>query len=302
MTNPPASPYGPAECAPQNQPPYNSAQYYPQEQLPYGYSAIGPNAPKRGNGPGLAALIIGIASMVLAFIPFANFFSFALGPAGLICGIVGLILTDRPRRQALWGTILSGVSMIVAFIMIFVYTFGFIFAVGGAIEESTSDLPSASATADPSPLPMPTELLPLGEVVELPDSAGQPSYEATVTTSVLDATDQVLGNARNVEAPAGMQWAMARITATSLSEVHTAVATDITLEYVSPDGHTFSADDEYVIAPEPEFAMLSDINVGETATGNVVIAIPIEDPASGYWTLSYSYVDSATEPFYFAVS
>jgi hypothetical protein len=92
---------------------------------------------------------------------------------------------------------------------------------------------------------------------------------------------------------------MARITATSLSPVHTAVATDITVEYVSPDGHTFSADDEYVIAPEPEFTMPSDINVGETATGNVMIAIPTEAPAGGYWTLSYSYLDSAAEPFYF---
>jgi hypothetical protein len=301
MTNPPASPYGPAESAPQNQPPYNSAQYYPQEQLPYGYTAVGPTPPKRSNGPGLAALIIGIASMVVAFIPFVNFFSFLLGPAGLICGIVGLILTDRPRRQALWGTILSGVSMILAFIMIFVYTFGFIFAVGGAVEESTRDLPRASDVATPPPLASPTELLPLGTVVELPDSAGEPAYEATVTTSVLDATDQVLGNARNVEAPAGMQWAMARVTATSLSPVHTAVATDITVEYVSPDGHIFRADDEYVIAPEPEFAMLSDIAPGETVTGNVVIAIPIEDPASGYWTLAYSYLDSGIEPFYFEV-
>ena len=299
MTNPPASPYGPAEPAPQNEPPYNSAQYYPQDQLPYGYTAVGPTPPKRSNGPGLAALIIGITSLVLASVPFANFFSFALGPAGLICGIIGLILTDRPRRQALWGTILSGASMIVAFIMIFVYTFGFIFAVGGAIEESTRDLPRSSESAAPAPLPTPTALLPLGTVAELVDSTGEPAYEATVTASVLDATDQVLGDARNVEAPAGMQWALARVTVTGVSPVHTAVATDITAEYVSPDGHSFSAEDEYVVVPEPEFATLPDIGVSQTTTGNVVIAIPVEDPSSGYWALSFA--GSGAEPVYFAV-
>jgi hypothetical protein len=238
--------------------------------------------------------------MVAAFIPFVGFFSFLLGPAGLICGIIGLVLTDRPRRQALWGTILSGVSMIVAFIMIFVYTFGFIFAVGGAVEESTRDRPTTTETAEASPAPI--EILPLGTVVELADSVGAPAYESTVTASVLDAYDQVLGNARNVEAPIGMQWAMARLTVTALSAEHATVASDITVEYVSLDGHSFSAGDEYVIAPEPEFATLPDLGVGQTTTGNVVIAIPSEYPADGLWALSYTYGDSDAEPVYFEVA
>ncbi|MCP2031135.1 hypothetical protein L1277_001226 [Okibacterium sp. HSC-33S16] len=310
MTNSPPSPYGPADPAgqgqnplpsPTPQPPYSAAHYYPQPQLPYGYTAVGPTPPKRSNGPGLAALIIGIGSIVVAFIPIANFFSFLLGPAGVIVGIVGLALADRPRRQAIWGLVLSGVSMIVAFIMIFVYTFGFIFAVGGAVDEYSSEVPRSSEEATEAPFSAPIELLPLGTVVDLLDEAGEPAYEATVTASVVDATEQVLGNARNIEAPAGMQWALARVTVTSLSATHTSAATEMIVEYVSPDGHSFSPDDEYVIAPEPEFALLPDLNLGESTTGNVVIAVPVDDPTSGYWALSYDDGDTDTEPFYFEV-
>ena len=301
MTNTPPSPYGPADSAPQNQAPRNAAEFHPQAQLPYGYTLAGPTPPKRSNGPGFAALIIGIVSMVVAFIPFANFFSFVLGPAGLICGIIGLILTDRPRRQALWGTVLSGVSMIVAFIMIFVYTFGLIFAVGGAIEETNRNFPRSTQTAEPAPPAEPVELLPFGTIVELVDVAGEPAYEATVTASVLEANTPVLAVAGNTEPPAGMQWAMVTVDVTALSSVHVSPAMDISVEYVSPDGEAFSPLGEYASAPAPAFEMLTGLAQGERGTGNVVIAIPSDDPSGGHWTLSYSYDDGVTEPFYFAV-
>lgn len=303
MTTTPPSPSGPAASGPPSQhsepqPPYSATQFYPEEHLPYGYTAVRPTPPKRSNGPGFAALIIGIVSVVLAFIPFANFFSFLLGTVGIIVGIVGLVLTDRPRRQAIWGTVLSGLSLGIAFLMAFVYTFGFIFAVGGAIDEASRSMPTESPSTSASPS-IPGEVFPLGTTVELVDAAGMPAYEATVTVSTLDATDEVLGNARNTEAPAGMQWALARITATPLSAASTDAATDITVEYVSPDGHSFSASDEYVVAPEPEFASLPPVTVGETATGFVVIAIPADHAASGFWALSLA--ESGTEPSYFAV-
>src|SRR5690606_1894757 len=114
---------------------------------------VGPKQPQRSNGPGLAALILGIVSVVLAFIPIVNIFAFFTGTAGIIVGIIGLVLADRPRKQAAWGTGLSAASMVIAFLMFFVYTFGFIFAVGGAIEESTRNLPTYEATPVPSTTP-----------------------------------------------------------------------------------------------------------------------------------------------------
>ncbi len=279
--------------------PYGANQFSPEEQLPYGYTLATATPPSDKNGPGFAALIIGIVSVVAAFIPFLNFISFLLGPAGIICGIIGLVLTARPRRQAIWGTVLSGVSMIIAFVLIFVYTFGFIFGVFGVISETTRELPRSTEVATAPPFATPADAVPLGTVVELLDANGTPVYEATVTASVLDATDQVLGEARNIEAPAGMQWALARVTVTPLTDVATAVAADIAVEFVSSDGDVFSPADQYVVVPEPAFEALSTAAVGSEVTGNVVIAVPADDADGGFWALSSVLAGSAEEPFYF---
>ncbi|MBG6238408.1 hypothetical protein IWX78_001380 [Mycetocola sp. CAN_C7] len=303
MTNPPQSPYGPADPSGQNptgqnpppysgqQQPYNAAQYYPQEQPPYGYTVVGPTGPKRSNGPGLAALIIGVVAVVIAFIPFIGFFAFLLGPAGIIVGIVGLVLADRPRRQAAWGTGLSAASMVIAFIMIFVYTFGLIFAVGGAVDGATRDLP----TIEPSPFvsPSPTEAaadpLPLGTVVELTDIGGQADYEATITTSVLDATDLVAAaNASNTDAPAGFQWAMITVDLTSLSDDGVTPRTNILINFVTADGERYSSLTPFAIAPDPRFELIDGLAAGDSATGNVVVAIPSDAVDGGTWELSHA--------------
>ena len=100
--------------------------------MPYGYTVVGPTAPNHKNGLGLAALIIGITAVVVSFLPFVSVVAFALGPVGVLVGVIGLVLADRPRRQAAWGTGLSAVSMGIAFVMIFVYAFGFLFAMSGS--------------------------------------------------------------------------------------------------------------------------------------------------------------------------
>ena len=140
MTNAPHSPYGPAmSAAPPAQPaplapqqPLNLAQMHQPGQVPYGYTVVGPTAPNHKNGLGLAALIIGITAVVVSFLPLVSIVAFALGPVGVLVGVIGLVLADRPRRQAAWGTGLSAVSMGIAFVMIFVYAFGFLFAMSGS--------------------------------------------------------------------------------------------------------------------------------------------------------------------------
>ena len=137
MTNAPQSPYGPAGSAAPPAPlapqqPLTLAQLHQQGDLPYGYTVVGPTGPKHTNGPGLAALVIGIAAVVASFLPVVGVVAFALGPIGVLLGVIGLVLAERPRRQAAWGTGLSAVSMGIAFVMIFVYSFGFLFAMSGS--------------------------------------------------------------------------------------------------------------------------------------------------------------------------
>jgi hypothetical protein len=300
MTNPPQSPYGPAEPAAQNpqQPPrYSASQpppaayYHPQEQVPYGYTLAGPTSPKQSNGPGLAALILGITAAVASFIPLVGFLAFALGPIGILVGIIGLVLADRPRRAAAWGTALSAVSMVIAFLMIFVYSFGFLFAMSGAIDEANRNLPTAEArpfapeTATPvEPIGDP---LPRGTPVELVDADGASLYAATVSASVLNADDQILAITGNVPAPTGMQWAMVTVDLSPLAASNLPPER-IEVEYVTADGRTYTVGDAHAVPPPEELTMLQyGLGIGETGSGNAVIAIPTDAAAGGYWLLRY---------------
>ncbi len=190
--------------------------------------------------------------------------------------------------MAAWGTILSALSLVLAFVMIFVYTFGFIFAVTGAVDEATRDAPRPSEiTAPPSATPSPIEtvidVLPLGTVVELTDDTGNPVYEATVSASVLDATDLVSPIELNPEAPDGMQWAMVTVELTSVADTTLAPAVDVSVEYVSLEGDAYSRFDAFALAPEPTLDVLFELAPGESGTGNVVLAIPTDNPTE--WRL-----------------
>jgi hypothetical protein len=269
---------------------------YPTSQAPFAYP-VGPAA--RGNGPGLAALIIGVAAMVTALTPFVNVLTFLIGPVGIIVGIVGLALADRPRRMAAWGLILSAVGMILAFVMIVVIPFGFIFAMGGVVDQVEPPASIESSPFAPEPVAPVGDVLPLGTVVVLEDSAGDAVYEATMSASVLDADGLVAAVPGNPEAPADTQWAMATIDVTVLSDSSFSPATDLTVGYVASDGTVISRYDAFAQAPEPQFDNLFDLAVGESVSGNVVIAIPSDRPADGVWSLHFGYAND--DQHYFEV-
>ncbi|WP_162925034.1 DUF308 domain-containing protein [Mycetocola zhujimingii] len=117
--------------APQQQQPHNQAHYsYPQQQ-PNPYGPAQPAA-YTSNGPGLTSFIIGIAAMLIAILPGMTFGATLPGVIGIVFGIIGLVLPGRPRRQALWGLVLSGTSIILGIILAFVYAFGSVLTFNGS--------------------------------------------------------------------------------------------------------------------------------------------------------------------------
>lgn len=110
---------------------------HPDAQLMAGVPVAGQYAP--GQGPyagqdpttlipgrftlGVVALVLGILSVVLAVIPFANYFVGLIGLAGFIVSIVALTRKYRPKRAAVWGLILSILGSILALILAVVYSF-----------------------------------------------------------------------------------------------------------------------------------------------------------------------------------
>lgn len=128
-----------------NQPPANQ-QPYPLP-IPQPKPA---QTGKRGNGVGVAALIVGGFALIGSFIPIINYGAGFVGLVGLILGIVALVLKNRKKGFAIAGTIVSGVAIILSIILAIVYTAGFAGAVSDAIktaETNSSASPSATAPA-----------------------------------------------------------------------------------------------------------------------------------------------------------
>lgn len=73
--------------------------------------------PKRSNGMGVAALVIGIVAALMAIIPFLGIVAFLLGPAAIVLGIIGVLLKFRKRGTAIAGLILGVVAVIIASII-----------------------------------------------------------------------------------------------------------------------------------------------------------------------------------------
>jgi hypothetical protein len=106
----------------------------PENPLPPQSVATAP----RGNGFGVAAVILGVVSAAGAFIPFLNYFCVLVAFVGLTLGIVGLVVKNRLRGAAIAGVILSAIGLIVSIIMVIVYTAVF-FGVPKAVNDTHKD-------------------------------------------------------------------------------------------------------------------------------------------------------------------
>lgn len=119
---------------------------------PYPPAPTLPQAPQPlqrpvGNGFGIASMILGIVTMAGFAIPFLNYLTIVTGLAGVILGIVGLVIKFRPRKAAIAGVILSGLGLLLSIILVVVYVAAFN-SVAAAIKDES--VPVASASPDGS--------------------------------------------------------------------------------------------------------------------------------------------------------
>jgi len=94
-----------------------------------------PSAPTQSNGLGVAALVLGIISVVLSFIPLIGLAAFPLGGLAVLLGVIGLFLKGRKRGMAITGVILGIVSIVVAAIAMAI-TAAALTAVGQAAKDA----------------------------------------------------------------------------------------------------------------------------------------------------------------------
>lgn len=90
---------------------------------------------------GVAALILGIVSLILAFIPIIGIFAFIPAIIGLILGIVSVVSKSKknePKGMSIASIILTSISMFIIFIWLFVLPL-FIAGMGNQMLEDGTD-------------------------------------------------------------------------------------------------------------------------------------------------------------------
>ncbi|TFB90866.1 DUF4190 domain-containing protein [Cryobacterium algoricola] len=264
-----------------------------------------PLAPAK-NTFGLVSLIVGAVAFVGAFIPIINYVSGFAAIAGLVFGIIAVTRKGKPKGLAKGGIAASAVALLLSIVLAIVYTIGFVAAVNDAQHVkagASSGDSSGNSLTDPTEVPSNegevgtrTNPAPIGTTIAT-TANGEPEYEITLGAPTLNADVIVAAeNQFNDAAPAGMQYAMLPITVTYRGTKTGTPWMDLDVSFVSAAGTTHSEMDSSVVGPAP----LSDINElypAGTATGNVVIAIPTADAATGTWVISQSFSD---EKFYSA--
>ncbi len=181
-----------------------------------------PTAPrerKTSNGVGLAALIVGVVSLVGSVIPLLNYASGFLALVGIVLGIIGLILKDRPKGMALGGLIASVVALILSIVLAIVYTAGIVTAITGAVRES-----EARSSAEASDEPRVT--------YQVEGSGGTVTAGVLSTKSVggtagsEQASDQPLPFSREVVIPDTTNFDMAAFSVSAVASVDPTVSAD----------------------------------------------------------------------------
>lgn len=171
-------------------------------------SGQGPQfAPQPKNGLGIAALILGIAGIVLGFIPFVGFgLAALLGVIGLVLGIFGILRVKKNvannKVLSIIGTILSAIAIIVSIIGL-ITLIAFLGSVNQAIQDSSNDpvasqpsagadAPAADGTADAAAARFPGQL----EKDVVGDAGAELAVgDATITSSPLTpTTDDAVGD------------------------------------------------------------------------------------------------------------
>ncbi|MGO4452786.1 hypothetical protein [Arthrobacter sp. RAF14] len=152
-----------------SQPIYQASPYPPQPE------------PKRGNGFGVTALVLGIVAVVASIIPLLGTVAFVLGPLAILFGLLGIFLRKgTPRGTSITGIVLGAVSVVVA-IIVTVITAAFVGAVDDAMKKSEPHISNPAPAVESSAPGAAPESAPADRSVAL---GGTVTYDNGVSVTV----------------------------------------------------------------------------------------------------------------------
>jgi hypothetical protein len=267
---------------------------YPQPQ-PGGFyppppgGPLPPEPPKR-NILGIVGLVLAVAGTILACVPGVLVAGWVMLPIALIVSIVSLFIKGR-KWPGIVGLIVSVVGAGVAAVAFFFLLVDAVDDAIGDIQVSLSPSMLASDDAEEDWEIYPDDEDFDGDSAELPSGdpgardnplpigstiSGQ-EFDVVVNSVTLNATEEVMAaNEFNDPPPDGWAWAVVNVSITYTGQDSDSVVW-VTVAYVLTGGEVVNSYDYLTVAPEPELDSFAELYTGGTATGNVAIAVPIDD-------------------------
>jgi hypothetical protein len=286
---------GTGEQPPQYAGPVPPQQPYQQPGVPPVYhntyvTAVATEA--KGNGLGVAALVLGIIAIIGSPVPFLNVFSFILAIIALCLGIAGLVVgttKNRPKGTAIVGLVLAIISIGI-FTISNVTTLA---AIGSAVDangSSTAGQSDGSHTSDAEE----ETIVPLGTAVNTA------KFEILVNGSS-NSTRINNGNYLYYEPDTGNEYAIINVTLKNISnEMESFRCSDFQLITLD-DSIKYSPSSMIVSSGDETFFWLDSMNPSTVKTGNVVFELPQGIDLS---TLKLQYNDTwsfDTNDYFFAI-
>ncbi|AZA08569.1 hypothetical protein [Corynebacterium pseudopelargi] len=252
------------------QPPAPQGNQYPQapEQQ---YATQAPKKEESKNVVGIVALVCAVVGFIFACIPGALIIGWVLLPIAFILGIVGLF-TSKKRRTAVIAIAVSVVGFVVGvLVFVFVAAQAFDDAFNAESNVSSGDgskLEKGAGSSRENPLP-------LGSSIESED------WKVTINSVDLNADDAVLAaNTFNDPAPEGQKYILVNYTVEYTGDKAEGEVPSPLVSYVTIDGNTLSALDNFAVAPD-QIDTVDKLYEGGSVTGNQALTAPVDSAQEG---------------------
>lgn len=306
------------------QQPYAQPYAQPQADQAYGqpataysqpYGGYGqPGAPTKTNGLGIAALVVGVLSLLVCWIPFVGFVSVLGGIVAVVLGILGMRKAKDGqtggRGMSLAGLITGAVSLLVA-VVINVFVIIGLNSLDSSLDDSLQELEdsgfldetegsvSGSDAADDTTTgdsgaedeggveagalgSRENPATPGTDVITFTED-GQPTWEVTLGAANVDAWTAVQAENEFNDPPAdGNVHVLLPVSATYLGTETGTPAWDLTIAFVSADGRTF--DQAYGVIPD-DLMNVSELYEGGNGQGNVLFEVPADAIEGATWSV-----------------
>lgn len=273
--------------------------------------------PPRGPAPGLAigSVLLGICGLILALLPVLTYIGVALGAAGVLIGVLGVLRARGSRRRPLIGTVISAAALGVALLMTGVY--GGLFSAApvptpgtvGTITAADPDAGTLGSDTNPAALSTPVVLtIAPGSTLQIALGIPNLDDDAAVRAASTAAARDDAANHPPVDPedsedpisaatpPEGYRWATIPVTVSYHGPLTATPAELLNLRYLAegdgPDTEAAARAEGEVVSPAPALSDFDGLGDGQAVTGNVSFLVPLKNPERG--TLLLGSADSPT--------